>query len=126
MKRILRFFDRLEDRIRGFLSHYPVIYALIASTAIIVFWHGIEELTDYVGISFVAEIGISVFVLLLIGAFISFFLGGNIIMSGLKGEKKLEEKTLEETQQEEKILESINQKLDRIEEEVGELKKADH
>jgi len=36
-KEIIKFFDKLEDKIRHRLSRHSIIYALIAAAAIVVF-----------------------------------------------------------------------------------------
>lgn len=54
-------------------------------------------------------------VLLLIGVLVTEFIGNRIIISGLRGEKKLEEKTLDEIEGEDKLLHNLEKKLDRIE-----------
>lgn len=54
-------------------------------------------------------------VLLFVGIFVTEFIGNRIIISDLKGEKKLEEKTLEEIETEDKLLHNLEKKIDRIE-----------
>jgi hypothetical protein len=56
------------------------------------------------------------------GIFVSFFVTDRIILSGLKREKKLVEKTEEEVKEEEFRLELLNIKLDRIESQIKEIK----
>lgn len=38
--RIYTHLDKLEDKVRGILSHSPLVYALIGGTAIVLFWGG--------------------------------------------------------------------------------------
>ncbi len=111
MKLIVQYFDSLEDSIRNWLSHYPILYALLVGTGIILFWRGIWHTADLVahytsviysgvGMDWTGVIWwdgpisiiIGVTVLLLCGAFVSSFIGNEIIISGLKGEKKISEK----------------------------------
>jgi hypothetical protein len=47
MNKIVRYFDKLEDRIRGRLSRYPIIYSIIGGTAIVLFWRGVWVTADY-------------------------------------------------------------------------------
>lgn len=112
MSLITRFFDRLEDYIRGFLSHRPILYGLIAGAGIVLFWRGIWHTADLLvfiyanwlpeyGVSFEGllwwdgplSIAVGAGILLLSGVFVSEFIGNEIIISGLRGEKKLTEKT---------------------------------
>ena len=65
------------------------------------------------------SIFISVIVLLITGLFVSFFVGDSIIISGLKNEKKIDEKIASEIKTEDGVLEEISKKLDAIEEELN-------
>ena len=128
LHRLLHFFDKLEDRIRGVLSRHPVPYSLITAVAIVVFWDGVSRVTYSIPglqgfwggvILIVASVG----VLLITGVFISFFIGDTIIISGIKGEKKMIEKTGEELHQELDAISNLTEKLDKIEKKVDDLKK---
>lgn len=119
MKRILHFFDKLEDHIRNTLSRYPVAYAFVGGTAIVLFWRGVWKLAD--SIPFLTgpiSVLISVVVLLATGLFVSFFIGESIIISGLKKEKRLDEKVASEIRTELDILNDIQKRLGNIEEEL--------
>jgi hypothetical protein len=136
-KKILIFFDKLEDRVRGRLSRMPVVYALIGGTAIVLFWRGIWVIADNVSYWLtgghtsisggIISVAVSVVIMLLTGLFVSFFIGDIIIMSGLKGEKKLVEKEEKEIEKEftaeTTTLETIKEELDEIKEELKEIKK---
>jgi len=121
MKTITRFFDRMENRIRGFLSRYPIIYALIAGVGVVSFWRGVWETSDLMGVSPQASLLFGFLLLLSTGVLVTGFLGSRIIISGLRGEKKLEEKTLKEIEEEEMSLYNIKNKIDRIEQMVEKL-----
>lgn len=115
-KKIYNLGDRLEDKMRGRLSHYPIIYAFIGGTGIIIFWRGVWHTMDYI-MKLLFEASDSVTstsllespwwdgplsmligatLLLGVGLFVSSFIGNEIIISGLKKEKKIVEKTEEE------------------------------
>lgn len=121
LKKLLRFFDVLEDRIRISLSHRPILYSFIGGIGIVLFWKGVWEIAE--SFSFLHGIGsavIGVIILLTTGLLVSFFIGDNIILSGFNREKKLVEKTEEEVRAEGKteervleILEDIENKIDR-------------
>jgi hypothetical protein len=64
-------------------------------------------------------------IMLSIGVLVTEFLGSRIIITGLRGEKKIEEKTLEEISDEEEALKKIYHKLEKIETEVEELKETE-
>ena len=54
-------------------------------------------------------------------AFVSFFIGDSIIISGFKKEKKLADKTESEIRSEKEIIQNIEAKLEHIEQEVDSL-----
>lgn len=112
-KKVVRPFDRLEDHVRGWFSHFPIFYAFVGGAGVVLFWRGIWHSMDYVMLSLRAtQFGAStanleeaiwwdgplslllgIFILLITGAFVSSFIGNEIIITGLRGEKKLTEKT---------------------------------
>lgn len=97
VKKISRFFDRLEDKIRFNLSNYPFVYTLIGGIAIVLFWRGVWMTADlFAWLNGPMSLLISTLVLLMIGLFVSFFIGDQQILQGLRKEKKLIEKTKEE------------------------------
>jgi len=123
LRKIIKFFDKLEDKVRGKLSHYPILYALIGGTGIVLFWRGVWHFADDLQIGAIASIIISLIMLLMTGLFVSFFIGHYIIFSGLKQEKKIEEKEEAELKAEidlQKaqmiILLEIKEKIKKIEE----------
>ena len=142
-KKIYNLGDRLEDRVRGKLSHYPIIYAFIGGTGIIIFWRGVWHTMDYamklfftVGDSVTStsllespwwdgplSIVIGATLLLIVGLFVSSFIGNEIVISGLKKEKKIVEKTEKEVEDEirennaiKREIHEIDGRLKRIEE----------
>lgn len=122
MKRINRWLDKSEDKIRGFLSHYPLVYAFVGGVGIVSFWRGVWETSDILGIPAQASLIWGVIIMAGIGIMVTEFLGNRIIVSGLRGEKKLEEKTLKEIEDEEMFLANLKNKVDRIEKILNELK----
>lgn len=119
--KILNFFDKLEDRVRIKLSKYPVFYAFIGGVGIVLFWRGIWGLSEEIGLSNLDSLIISIFILLTTGLFVSYFIGDQFIISGLKGEKKLIEKTKDEIINEEDQLKQALARLERIEKKLDEL-----
>ena len=126
MKQIIKIFDKLEDKIRGKLSHYPKIYALIGGIAIVLFWRGVWHLADDVNLSSSWSLVIGTVVLLATGVFVSAFVGSRLIISGLIGEKKLTEKTEEEVETEEMQLKNLQNTLKRVEEKLEDIDKDVH
>ena len=130
MKKIIRFFDKLEDKVRRRLSHFPIFYAIIGGTGIIIFWRGIWHFADYLSIVYLVNKGnpastidlpspidgiisalIGLVMLLMTGLFVSSFIGNHIIISGLKGEKKLTEKTEAEVKEEESVIKKVHDEI---------------
>ena len=121
--KIINFFDKLEDKVRSKLSHYPIIYALIGGVGIVLFWRGVWYIADDMSLGSWASIIISIILLLMTGLFVSFFIGHYIIFSGLKQEKKIEEKEEDEIRAEldlqwaqMKVLLEIKERIKNIEE----------
>jgi len=121
IRRIYSFFDKLEDKVRGKLSHAPLIYALVGGVGIILFWRGIWHMADDIGMSSIISTIIGGIILLLTGVFVAAFIGNRLILTGLRGEKKLAEKTEGDIQTEESQLEGLKKTVDRIEKELSSL-----
>ena len=126
MKKIFNYFDKLEDRVRGKLSHHPIIYSFIGGVAIVLFWRGVWMIADqYAFMTGLVSVILSVALLLITGLFASFFVGDTIIISGLKREKKLTEKTESEVKEELMALSEVKEDLREIKETLTEIKEAE-
>ena len=131
--KIINFFDKFEDHVRGHLSHYPVIYTIIGGVAIVLFWRGVWHTADilqgqggWLGFIFYEPISlfITVIVLLATGLFVSYFIGDTILMSGIKGEKKVADRTQKEVKEEEEKIKELRSDIKEIKKEVDEIKVA--
>jgi hypothetical protein len=124
-KYIMNFLDKLEDRVRGKLSRSPLLYALIGGVGIVLFWRGVWHTADMIPIIENGPVSIIVgaVILLITGIFVSAFVGNRLIMTGLKGEKKLADRTGETFETEEA---RIEKKIDKIESEMKEIEKEIH
>lgn len=120
-KKISRFFDKLEDKIRLNLSHRPIAYSLIGGIGIVLFWRGVWGLSEDIGLTNLESLIISLLILLSTGLFVSFFIGDRFIISSLRREKKITEKTKEELLNEESDIKLILKKLDSLEQKINEL-----
>jgi len=112
------FFDKLEDKIRGRLTHYPLIYAFIGSVGIVSIWRGIWVIEDEWQLSGFESLFIGVIVTMLTGLFVSFFIGENIIISGLNKEKRIDEKTEDEIHKERNVLNRMSHDIKEIKKEL--------
>ena len=115
-KSIYKFFDKLEDKIRAKLTLHPLIYAFIGSIGIVSIWRGIWHISDSWGMSGLTSLLVGIFITVSTGLFVSFFIGENIIISGLKKEKRIDEKTEEEIKEEKTVLTEIEKDIKKIEE----------
>lgn len=118
IKRIVNFFDKLEDKIRIRLSRYPILYAMVGAVGIVLVWKGVWESAEHFPILYgPASIVLGTAILLATGLLVSFFIGDTIIISGFKKDKKLVEKTgkemLEATQTSTDILAAEIQHIHR-------------
>ncbi len=136
---------RLKQRVQAYLSHKPMLYALIVGIGIVLFWRGVWHTADsvhsfidysYLGQSIDLAINkwwdgplsfvVGIFLLYTTGAFTSSFIGNELILSGLRGEKRLTEKaemdlkseinTIGEVKEE---LFEISNKLEKLEREAS-------
>jgi hypothetical protein len=127
-RKTFRFFDKLEDRIRIKLSHKPILYAFIGGFGVVLFWRGAWISIDYIverihhtGIldsrtdSFLGipwwdgplSLLLGSVLLLATGNFVFNFIGSELIVTGLSGEKKLTEKTEDEVRAELELLKEL-------------------
>ncbi len=125
---IVNFFDKLEDGVRGGLSRYPVIYSFFGSIGIVLVWRGIWHTADWlqhntiIGSVLFSDVGsvlMGVLILLVTGLFVSVFIGDSIIITGVKHEKKLSEKTEDEIELEKVELQHMHQDLEDIKQKMN-------
>jgi len=121
LKNFLKFFDRFEIKLRGKLSHYPILYALIGGVGIVLFWRGVWHTADDFGLSSLLSLVIGFIILVVIGVFVAEFIGNKLIISGLIGEKKLETKEEVEIETEETQLKNLQNTLNRVEKKLSDL-----
>lgn len=138
---------RIGLRIRSWLSHHPVLYALVGGTGVILFWRGVWLTMDFLmymvriavvdahGDLIVAHwpwwdgplsIVLGSLILLVVSAFVSSLIGNEIIISGLHAEKHVSEKEGRairaealEIQAIQRTLIEVTKKLDQLEHDLG-------
>ena len=130
-KKIINFFDKFEDRVRGQLSRFPILYTFIGGIAIVLFWRGVWHTADILqaqggilGWLFYEPINMLIVLVILLatGLFVSYFIGDTILMSGLKGEKKATERTEREIKEEEKQIQEEEVQIKQEQKELKEIK----
>lgn len=126
------FFDHLEDAVRGKLSKHPFIYGFIGGSGVILFWRGIWHSADWleantlwgnIVFSDVGSMLTGILVLLMSGLFVSVFIGDSILISGLRHEKKVTEKTEDEVITEKRDLEIIEEEISQISAKLEKIRK---
>ena len=131
IKNILNFFDKFEDKVRGHLSRFPILYTFIGGIAIVLFWRGVWHTADILqakggilGWIFYEPINLLIVIVILLatGLFVSYFIGDTVLMSGMKGEKKVTDKTEKEVKEEEKEIVGLRTTIKDMKKEVDEIK----
>ena len=133
---------KLETKITIFLSHRPRLYALVVGVGVVLFWRGVWHTIDqfHAYLKYHSDLStidafnspwwdgplsllLGCIILYLTGAFISSFIGNELILSGLRGEKKLTEKTEGEVKNEVRAISDIKDELRNITKTLEQLEK---
>ena len=123
-RKVINFFDKLEDRVRILLSRKPIIYALIGAAGIILLWKGVWETAELSPLLFgPGSILVGLAILLMTGLLVSFFVGDTILISGWRQEKKLVEKTESEVKSEKEMLSEIAADISDMKKEIENLER---
>jgi hypothetical protein len=142
-KLIANFFDKLEDRVRIALSHKSFLYAFIGGVSHVIFWRGVWHTSDMImhgvplfhdydgnpisgfwGYVFYEPFTIvwSSVIMIMSGLFVATFIGERIILSGLKKEKKVTDRTEEEVRKEENRIDALGEKINSLVADLKEIK----
>ncbi|MBM3257591.1 MAG: hypothetical protein FJY98_04750 [Candidatus Liptonbacteria bacterium] len=132
MRSILHFFDKLEDKVRGWFSHFPILYAIVGGVGTVLFWRGVWHTADFISMSYFHPVSLAgevstidypflwdglvslvlgIVILLITGLFVASFIGDHIIISGVRHEKKVTEKTEKEVKEEEQMIKRVHKEL---------------
>ncbi len=132
-KKIVHFFDKVEDKVRIRLSHRSILYACIGGMGTVIFWRGVWHSADilmkksgFLSWFFYEPVTIvwASIILLMTGLFVSNFIGERIIISGLKKEKKVTDKTESEVDKEEDEIRAMRTRISQISKDIEEIKNA--
>jgi len=127
VKSLIKFFDKLEDDTRGKLSKHPIPYSIFGGTLVVLFWRAVWDTADILyalgGVWWyvfhpVTQLIASTVILMVTGLIVSVFVGDRIILSGIKREKKIIEKTEAEIKAEEGVVGDIKSKVDNLEKKI--------
>lgn len=134
-------FNKIENRARRWLGRKPVLYAFIGGIGAVLFWRGVWHSADVVALYLFSWHGgtpttdlaipwdglisfaLGSIMLLVSGIFVSTFLGNEITISGLRGEKKLAEKTEYEVRTETGAIYEIKAEMRKIRERLEAIEK---
>jgi hypothetical protein len=130
---------KLLTRVHIFLSHHSILYATVAGIGIVLFWRGVWHSADVVHyliehalsdgsstlqyvwwdgpLSFV----VGVLILWFTRAYVSSFIGNELILSGLRTEEKITKETEGEVKTELHAITDIKEDLEAISENLEEL-----
>lgn len=118
MLAITKILLRTEERARRFFERLPFVQAFIAGAGAIIFWRGIWEILDSIGISPLASVIIGTLLLGGVGVFIQTFIGNTIIIRNVAQEEKTEKRFLQKVEgqvvTEEITLKQLADKLDEL------------
>ena len=126
--------ERHKTKARAWLSHYPVMYALVGGAGVVLFWRGVWLTADYLiflishthsgetsidfsqGLWWDGPLSLLLgsLILAISGIFVSSLIGNEIIISGLKGEKRVAEKTEQEVKTESTEIDEVRSDLSSI------------
>lgn len=121
IKKIIKFFNYLKTKVRHQLSHWPILYAFIGSIGVVLIWRGVWMIADSFNMSGFVSMVLGVLISMSAGLFVSFFVGDSIIITGIKKEKRIDEKTESEIKKEEVTLGEIKEDLNEIKKEINEI-----
>ncbi len=142
----MKHIKKLEEKLIIYLSHRPKFYALIVGIGIVLFWRGVWHSTDFIHLIFNSfhsnlttdlmyspwwdgplSFVVGAIILSFTGAFTSSFIGNELILSGLRGEKRLNQKTEIEIESEFEAISAIklsikdmDNKIDQLERKIRE------
>lgn len=123
--KLLKFFDLLEDKVRHWLSRWPILYALVGILGIVLIWRGVWRLADDASLNPWLSVIFGVIILLVSGLLVAIAIGDEVLISAWRGRRKITEIRLEETLTLVERVEEIKNLLNRIEERLGTIKKSE-
>ena len=126
----LNTFSRLENHIRSELSKAPILYSMLGSIGVILFWRGLWHTADYLEsenwfgsilFSGPASMLVGLIILLVSGLFVSVFIGESMVLGRLKQEQKVTTETELELEKEKIDLKSIQREIKHIEDDLHQI-----
>lgn len=137
LKRLIKRFTNFEFKSRTFLSRHQVFYALLGGAGVVLYWRGVWHLSDYLEsgtqntflkiiFSPLGSLVLGVCLLLSIGLLVQEFIGADVIISGIRKEKRDIDKTEEELIKEEKKEKEEERLIKEIDDHLHDIEKRLH
>lgn len=123
--KIYKFFDLLEDKVRHWLSHWPLLYALVGIVGIVLVWRGVWHLADEINLNPWLSVVLGVLILSVSGLLVAIAIGDEVLISAWRGRRKVTEVRLEETLTLVERVEEIKKLLNKIENQLGAVKEGE-
>jgi len=129
LMRLFKLFDNLEDYTREHLAKHPLFYSFLGGIMVVLFWRGVWDTADILANrnNFLHwffygpnQVVFSTVLLMLMGLMVSVFVGEKIIISGLRHEKKVEDRTEEIVEEEVITLKHIRDEVRSVKAELKE------
>ena len=123
IERFISGMRNLNKKFRTWLTHRPILYALIGAIGIVLVWKGVEETASYFPALFgPVSLILGVAILVVAGLLVPFFAGDTILIPDVEHQERLVEKVVGEEKTEESVLPEILSELETIQEDIEELK----
>lgn len=133
---------RITNKIKAWLSHHPLLYALLGGVGVVLFWRGVWHTVDYImllaqasathtSISLVTNLwwdgplslALGSFILLSTSAFVFSLIGNEIIITGLQSERRQLAKTSGVIHNESKEIDELRQAFANVSTKLEHLKR---
>lgn len=129
------YMKKLLARLHIYLSHHTFLYALITGIGVVLFWRGVWHSVDLIHIYFQGPLDLDMhpwwdgplsfivgcLVLYISRAFVSSFIGNELILTGLRTEKKLAQKTESDLKVEVTAISDIKEEINAIAQKLEDL-----
>ncbi|MDE2079622.1 MAG: hypothetical protein KGI73_04545 [Patescibacteria group bacterium] len=134
-------FEAVERSTHEWLSHHPIFYAVVGGVGTVLFWRGVWHTVDFLSARYIhsgaapgtidypflwdgfLSLVIGFVLLLVTGLFVAAFIGDHVIISGIRHEKQVAEKTEEEIEEEEAMEKRAHEELHDIAERLARIEK---
>ena len=121
--KIIKFFDLLEDKVRHYLSHWPLVYAFVGILGIVLIWRGVWHLADNINLNPWLSVILGLLILMSTGLLVAIAIGDEVLINAFRGRRKINEIRIEEALTLAERVDEIRKLLQSIESRLGVIKK---